>query len=373
MSSQPDPDRFVNIVHLELGRFLYGGAEQVRYLLRGMRSDAHTHTLLCCQGSELAAWAQDVGQPYIALPYSGEHNLAFVLRLARQLSALNADLLHVHSRRGADWMGPLAAWRAGVACVLSRRVDNAPPRILSWLMASRYRRTIAISHTIADVLTQRGVDPERLLTIHSAVNLRRGDQQRAREQLAEVLPGAGTAPVIAVIAQLIERKGHRFLLATMPALLRKHPDLKVVFFGRGPLLDELQRHVAAEGLAPYVVFAGFHHDLDEMLPALTLVVHPALKEGLGVSLLKAAASEIPVVGFNAGGVSEVVVNEHTGLLVPPEDVIGLTAAVVRLLDDASLRAQFGENARERVLREFSVDRMVQRHAALYDVLAQEIA
>lgn len=362
----------MNIAHLELGRFMYGGAEQVRYLLRGMRDDAHEHTLICCRGSELAAWAESVGQPFVALPFSGEHDIAFVYRLARELRRLGADLLHVHSRRGADWMGPLAAWRAGVASILSRRVDHAPPRVLRWLMAKRYLRTIAISTSIANVLQTHGVEAESLLTIHSAVDLRRTDFQLAQRTLTQVDPALTDGPVIAVIAQLIERKGHRFLLEALPALLRRHPTLQVVFFGRGPLDSELRHQVSVAGLSAHVVFAGFREDLDAMLPALTLVVHPALKEGLGVSLLKAAASEVPVVGFKAGGVSEVVVSEHTGLLVAPENVIALTAAVVRLLDDASLRAQFGHNARERVLRDFSVDRMVQRHAALYDVLAQEI-
>ena len=147
----------------------------------------------------------------------------------------------------------------------------------------------------------------------------------------------------------------------------------MVFYGRGPLRAELEVLGRAAGLHAHVVFAGFRDDLDAMLRALTLVVHPALREGLGVSLLKAAAAGVPVVGFRAGGVTEVVVDEHTGLLVPTEDVLALTAAVARLLDNPPLRLQFGDNARHHVADTFSASVMVQRHAALYDVLAQEHA
>ena len=142
--------------------------------------------------------------------------------------------------------------------------------------------------------------------------------------------------------------------------------------GRGPLRETLEAEADAAGLAGCVRFAGFRDDLPELLPALDLVVHPALMEGLGVSLLQAAAAGVPVVAFAAGGVTQAVADEHSGLLVPPGDSIALGAAIGRLLGDPALRARLGDNARRRVRAEFSIDAMVQRYAALYDVLAGEI-
>ncbi|MEM7611161.1 MAG: glycosyltransferase family 4 protein [Pseudomonadota bacterium] len=362
----------MKIAHLELGRHAYGGAEQVRYVLEGLHEDHHEHLLITPAGSDLAQWAEAAGQPVCAVRFAGEHDIAFAWRLRGLLRKRNVDLLHVHSRRGADWLGPVAAALAGIPVILSRRIDNPPDRWLRMLMRRRYARIICISEAIAGVLLQSGVPADALLTINSSVDAV-AYAPPARADIGTCLTGKPfPGPVIAVIAQLIERKGHRYLIDALPSLLSKFPNLTVVFLGRGALQAQLKQAVADAGLQRHVIFAGFRADLAEFLPSVRLVVHPALMEGLGVSLLEAAAAEVPVVGFAAGGVEQAVAHEHTGLLVAPGDKVALAAAISRLLDDADLHRQMGQNARQRVLAEFSVAVMVQRHAALYDVLAGEI-
>jgi len=365
-------DAPVKIAHLEFGRHNYGGAAQVRYLLDAMRDGDHEHVLVTPKNSALQQWSARRKQTHLALRYAGEHDVFAALRLARWLRRKSIDLVHVHSRRGADWLGPLACTVARCPAILTRRVDNPPGRLLRWLMRGRFRRVIAISDAIADVLKAAAVPEELLLTIRSAVD---SDAHSAQPPIdvRSILPDCSEdTPVIGVVAQLIERKGHRFLIERLPGLRDRFPGLRVVFFGRGPLESELQAQVANLGLSETVVFAGFRDDLVQLMGSLTLLVHPALKEGLGVSLLQAGALGVPVVGFEAGGVVEVVAHEHTGLLVAPEDSVALAAAIGRLLGDPDLRARMGANAKRRVAESFSIERMVQRYAALYDVLAGEV-
>ncbi|MEM6817308.1 MAG: glycosyltransferase family 4 protein [Pseudomonadota bacterium] len=365
-------DAPVKIAHLEFGRHNYGGAAQVRYLLDAMRDGDHEHVLVTPESSALQQWSVRQGQAHLALRYAGEHDLFAVLRLARWLRRESIDLVHVHSRRGADWLGPLACAFARCPAILTRRVDNVPGGFLRWLMRGRFRRVVAISDAIADVLKAAAVPEELLLTIRSAVDsdtLGAAPQTDVRSILADC---SEDTPVIGVVAQLIDRKGHRFLIEGLPGLRDRFPGLRVVFFGQGPLESELRAQVANLGLSDTVVFAGFRDDLVQLMGSLTLLVHPALKEGLGVSLLQAGALGVPVVGFKAGGVVEVVAHEHTGLLVSPGDSVALAAAIGHLLGDPDLRAKMGANASRRVAESFSIERMVQRYAALYDVLAGEV-
>ena len=82
-------------------------------------------------------------------------------------------------------------------------------------------------------------------------------------------------------------------------------------------------------------------------------------------LLEAAASGLPLVATEVGGVPEVVIHEETGLLVPPSDPVGLADAICRLVDDSELRITLGRNARRFVEQHFDVGRLAKQTAALY--------
>ena len=113
-------------------------------------------------------------------------------------------------------------------------------------------------------------------------------------------------------------------------------------------------------------FAGFRDDLDDFMGCIDIFAHPALAEGLGVATLKAAAAGIPVIGFDAGGLPEAVLDGETGILVPPEDSEALRDAIAALLTDGELRDRLGAAGRERMQKEFSIATMAARHEQLYE-------
>jgi glycosyltransferase involved in cell wall biosynthesis len=175
--------------------------------------------------------------------------------------------------------------------------------------------------------------------------------------------------VIGMVAQLIPRKGHRHLLAALPAVFARHPDAQVVLLGRGPLLEALHAAIDAHGWQGRVRLLGFRDDLPRLLPCLDLLVHPAEREGLGVSLLQAAACGVPIVASAAGGMPEAV--RDNGLLVPPGDVPALASAMTGLLDDPARRTQMGLAGRRLMEQAFSVAAMVAGNVAVYHrLLAQ---
>jgi glycosyltransferase involved in cell wall biosynthesis len=287
------------------------------------------------------------------------------VRLFRLIRRLQPDLVHLHSRIGADVMGGIAARLAGVPVVHTRRVDNPEARILVALKYRLHDRVIAISQGIADVLRAEGLPEEKLRVVRSAVIAERFARPCAADVISERLACPTDALVLGVAAQLIKRKGHSVLLQALPPLLANEPRLRVVFFGQGPLADELQRGIAAAGLENRIRLAGFRDDLAEILPCLTLLVHPALMEGLGVSLLQASAAGVPIVASRVGGIPEAVEDGVTGLLVPPGDPLALREAIGRLLADSALRRRFGEAGAQRIRRAFSVDTMVAGNLDLY--------
>jgi glycosyltransferase involved in cell wall biosynthesis len=92
----------------------------------------------------------------------------------------------------------------------------------------------------------------------------------------------------------------------------------------------------------------------------------SITEGLGSAILEAMACRRPVVATRAGGIPEAVDHEVTGLVVPPQDENALAAAILRLLKSPSLCDQYGQAGRQRVVDSFSVDRLVQGTAEVYE-------
>lgn len=365
-------DRRMRIAHVEAGRHLYGGAAQVRYLVEGLTGRGVENVLLCPPGSALGAAVP----PALVreLPMRGELDVALVVRLRRALERLEPDLVHVHSRRGADLYGGLAAALAGIPAVLTRRVDAREPAALARLKYRPYRVVVALSRAIERQLLDAGVPGERIVPIASAVDTRRhAPDPAARRRLRATFGLPRDSLVVGVVAQLIERKRHSWLFALLPELVRERPELRVVCFGRGPLERLLKRELGERGLTRHVVLAGFRSDLHVLLPGLDLLAHPAEREGLGVALLEAASAGVPVVACAVGGVPDVVVDGETGLLVPHADGAAFARALRALLAAPDERARLGAAARRHAERRFDVDALVAAHLSLYSRVLGERA
>lgn len=359
----------MKVLHVESGRHLYGGARQVLYIMEGLAQRGVDNLLACPPGAHIAEPARACARVF-EQPMKGDLDFGLVGRLRRLIAAEQPDLVHIHSRRGADLWGGLAARLAGVPCVLSRRVDNPEAR---WVVKLKYRlydHVITISEGIRQVLLTEGLAPEQVSCVRSAVDAKPYLIDYDPAGFKAALGIAQDALLVGTVAQLIPRKGHRHLLAALPQVLAKHPKLQLLIFGRGPLEGELKQTISNQGLAEQVRLMGFHDDLPALLGCLDLLVHPADMEGLGVSLLQASAARVPIIATRAGGMPEAVRDGLNGRLIEPGDVAGLAAAMNELLDDAKLRERMGQAGRQLILDEFSIDAMCEGNLAVYHHLLE---
>jgi glycosyltransferase involved in cell wall biosynthesis len=358
----------LKILHVETGRHLYGGSLQVRYLIEGLANEGVSNTLVCEKSTPLVeavrAWTDNIYPEVI----KGDLDVTFIRRLKTILDKEQADLVHLHSRRGCDVFGGIAARLAGVPVILTRRVDNPESRLVASIKYRLYDQVVTISQAISCVLASEGVPADKIACVPSAVDTEQYTPDSDRAWFNQEFDLTDQDIVIGVVAQLIERKGHRYLLAALHQLLNKHPHLKVLIFGRGQLQESLQRQIDAAGWRQRVRMLGFRQDMDKVMPNLDLLVHPAEMEGLGVSLLQAAASGVPIVASAVGGIPEIVHHGVTGLLVTPADAEALESAVDQMLAQPQRAENMAAAARRLVEVTFSVPAMVQGNLAIYQRL-----
>lgn len=364
----------MRVVHLESGRHLYGGAQQVCYLMMGLADEGIDNVLVCPRDSAIANRVAAMNQvaEVVEIPMGGDLDIALPGRLRKLLASRKPNLVHVHSRRGADRFGGWNARWAGVPAVLTRRVESAEFKLLAHLKYQPYSAVIAISRAIeAQLRDNVGLSGQRVHYVASGVDTAQYCPSENRSKLKEIYSLSPGALTIGVVAQLIPRKGHAQLFRVLPELVAELPNVHVLCFGQGALEQELRQQVEDLGLKHHVRFAGFRSDLSELLPCLDLMAHPAQREGLGLAVLEALSCGVPAVVSAVGGLTDIVEDNVTGLLCDPGDDQSLLSALRRLSCDAALRRRLGEAGRRCVVDSFSVRNMTKGNFSIYrDILRQ---
>lgn len=177
--------------------------------------------------------------------------------------------------------------------------------------------------------------------------------------------GIGDAPLLLTVARLVPHKGQDVALRAMAALAVEFPALRYLLVGEGhdrPRLEALAREL---GVADRVLFAGALTDdeVAEAYAAATLYVglsrldNTVDVEGFGISFVEAAASGVPSVAGDSGGVRSAVRDGETGLVVPPGDEAAVAAALRTLLADGEVRARMGAAARTAAETHYTWDRV----------------
>jgi glycosyltransferase involved in cell wall biosynthesis len=352
----------MKIVHIESGRHLYGGPQQVKFLVQGLAERDVENVLVCPPGAALGKQLRAVAT-VVETPSGGDLDLGYAWRLYRRLRKETPDLVHVHSRRGADWWGGLAAWLAGVPAVLSRRVDRPEGR-LAGLKYRLYRRVIAISRAVREQLLEAGVSGAAIAYVPSGVQAETLQVERDRQWLNSELGVPRDAFLLGIVAQLIPRKGHSDLFRALESLA--DPGCWLLVLGQGKEESRLREEVRRRGLGGQIVFAGFREDAARILPCLDALVHPAHREGLGVSVLEAAAEGVPIIATNAGGLVDLIIHGDTGLLVSPGAPDELVEAITLLRDNRELGRELANAARRKVTAEFTVEEMIEGTLRVYE-------
>ena len=152
-------------------------------------------------------------------------------------------------------------------------------------------------------------------------------------------------------------------------LIRDRIRARLVLIGDGPVRGDIERRVAADGLAPHVEFVGEQQDLVPWLSACDLFLLPSAQESFGLAALEAMACEVPVVAFRVGGLPEIVENGATGFLCTPHSAQEMAERAIELLTDRQRRMDMGKAAADVVRTRYCTERIVPLYEAAYrDVL-----
>lgn len=272
---------------------------------------------------------------------------------------------------------PLAALARVPARVMSRRSLNAYQASYPFVGAVEkvlHRTMSAVlgnSRSVMRELTaQEGVPARKAVLIYNGVDLSRFAQPETRTVARAALGLAPDSLVLTIVANLIPYKGHSDLLEALSRAKGQLPShWRLLLIGRDDGIGAmLRQQVTALGLEGHVEFLGSRGDVPRLLAAADIGLLCSHQEGFSNALLEGMAAGLPMIATDVGGNGEAIADGMSGLLVPARQPDALSSAILRLADDPALRGRLGQAARERVLRDFSLEACIDRYEALYRAL-----
>lgn len=229
----------------------------------------------------------------------------------------------------------------------------------------------AAAEALRDVLR---IDDERVVSIHNGVIT--GTPDMCPAKLRRSLGLQHDDVILASVARLERRKGHRYLLEAFGALIAEHKGTPVALIieGTGPEEEALRRQAEVMELGPAVQFVGHMHNVWNLLAAADAIVLPSIElEDFPNVVLEAMAMAKPVIASAVGGVEEQVAHGETGLLVAPGDVGALLRALDTIVSDEATRAKMGNAAAARFNEVFTSEAAARRYRDLYSELVSASA
>ena len=253
--------------------------------------------------------------------------------------------LRVHTFQGEVWITRTGLWRA-----LLKTLDT--------IMARCANHLLAVSRSEENFLVHEGVVCEGRLKLLANGSICGVDVARfrpdpqARAQVRTELGIADADRVILYVGRFNVDKGLLDLAQAFVNISAVYPNTHLLLVG--PDEENIQSRIEkiCEALAYRPHFVGYTAEPERYMAASDFLCLPSYREGLGMVLLEAAAMGLPTIGSRIYGISDALVDGHTGLLFTVADVDDLTAKLICLLDNPLLARQMGDAGQARVRKDF---------------------
>ena len=361
----------------------FGGAQRYVFdLARSLQKEGFSPAVLCGGEGTLVTKLKAETIPVILLPdlerditITGDTRSFFFM--CSLLKNMRPDVFHINSSKMG--LGALAGRLIGIEKIVFTLhgfpwKEDRPEwqkiifKFIIWLTILLSHTTICVTKESLVVTRRWPFIQNKLVVIHNGIekyNLI--DRNTARSKLLENLPN--DTLIVGVASELHHIKGLDVLLRAWAKFTTDH-EAELVILGSGEEKESLTQLSKSLSLTS-VHFKGYIDNARTLFKAFDIFVLPSRSEAMPYSLIEAGYAGIPSLSSNVGGVSEVIEDKVSGLLVPPEGEGQLVSALTYLADHKGERERFGFALNKKIIQEFTLDKMVRDTIRVYAIIQAE--
>lgn len=358
----------VNVLHVESSRS-WGGQEYRTCLeIAWLNAAGHHAWLMCDPQSEVFSRARDLGTRVVPTPLRRRFDPVASWRIWRFCRLNKIDLITTYSSRD-HWLC-LLLFFAGIPLLRARCVTTRAAHAgRGFIFRYGCSRILADARVVKTQLEELGVPASKIAVVGSAVDLTRFRPDLDRTKFRREMGFSDTTAVVLNIGMIRSDKGQMRLMRAAFQVLKSRPDARFVFVGKGTGEGEresrMRQAIVKSGFADQIIMAGYRWDTPEIIASSDMVVISSLgTEASPIVLREAFACGRPVIATDIGDVAEIVRDGENGLLVRPNDIEAMAAAIIRLMDDKALAKRCGANALHFARAHFDFNGMMRAKLAL---------
>ena len=296
-----------------------------------------------------------------------------LIRLGREVRAFRPHILHPHDYK-TNALSLLIGRCFGIPVVTTAHGNVSRGgrlefyyRLDGWCYR-RMRHVFAVSEDIVSYARGLRVPQDRLSLVHNAIDTQLHKRQDTVDETKRRLGFRTDTFLVGSIARLASEKRFDVLIDAVSRLASEGIEIELLIAGDGTERERLERHIGEQPDSRRFQLLGYRSDTTDLLQALDVFALTSDREGLPNSLLEAMAMEVPIVATRVGGISSLVSDGHSGLLVDPASAADVADCLRRLFASVALRRRLAEQARRTVESRFDFASRMRRIRSVYDAV-----
>lgn len=356
--------------------FNCGGITSYTLSLARVLKERGINVYVASSSGEMVVMLNQLGIEHVYVDIKTKSELSFkilpaALKILNIINVKNIDIIHAQTRVAqvvACFVSRLSRAKMVTTCHGFFKVKKSRLLFPCW-----GERVFAISDAVREHLVNDfKIKKEQVCLVYNGVDIEKFSAPYSRDEVRQKKEEWGINPdaryIVGIIARLSIVKGHKYLLEAAAIILSKMKRVYFLVIGDGEEKYNLINQAKELGIEKNMIFLPTVLDTKEPLKLMDVFVLPSLQEGLGLSAIEAAASGLPVIASNVGGVYSIIKDEKTGFLIEPRNPKILAEKIILLLKNEELRTEFSKNARAFMKEKFSLQDMVDKVIAIYKEL-----
>lgn len=268
----------------------------------------------------------------------------------------------------------------GIACKLAfipmvatcHRSELNPyaPSKTNTIIKSCTTRFVSVSHNRQTLLINAlNIKPNKCRVIHGGTIIDKKPNIDTIRLAKEQLGLNSTNTILFSAGHLGKIKGHQHTIQALEQLVAEQPNTMLYIAGTGSADEkaQIEATIAHCKLESHVTLLGQISNIKQWILSADIFVQPSIEEAFGLVFIEAGACAKPVIATAVGGIVDII-NEETGILVPPSSPSSLSKALNTLIKNKALRDMLGDNAYQRISNLFSLDKMINSYDELFKSL-----